>query len=43
MVRLTVTQAVVRVCIEMHPHNLVFNPATLLRLIERLDSSQIGA
>lgn len=25
----------VRVAIEMHPHNLVFNPATLRRLIER--------
>ncbi|MBJ7599097.1 MAG: sugar phosphate isomerase [Candidatus Nephthysia bennettiae] len=35
-------EAGVRVCIEMHPHNLVFNPATLLRLIERVDSTQIG-
>ena len=25
----------VRVAIEMHPHNLVFNPATLRRLVER--------
>ena len=25
----------VRVALEMHPHNLVFNPATLVRLIER--------
>ncbi|MFD5428193.1 sugar phosphate isomerase/epimerase family protein [Streptomyces sp. NPDC127084] len=33
----------VRVCIEMHPHNLVYNPATLQRLIERTDSTQIGA
>jgi sugar phosphate isomerase/epimerase len=36
-------QADVRVCVEMHPHNLVYNPATLLRLIERVDSTQIGA
>lgn len=33
----------VRVCIEMHPHNVVYNPATLLRLIERVDSTHIGA
>ncbi|BBX94918.1 sugar phosphate isomerase/epimerase family protein [Mycobacterium lacus] len=33
----------VRVCIEMHPHNLVYNPATLMRLIERTDSEHIGA
>ena len=25
----------VKVCIEMHPHNMVFNPATLERLVER--------
>jgi sugar phosphate isomerase/epimerase len=36
-------RAGVRVCIEMHPHNLVFNPATLVRLIERVGSTQIGA
>lgn len=36
-------RAGVRVCIEMHPHNLVYNPATLLRLIERVDSTHIGA
>ncbi|GFH37398.1 sugar phosphate isomerase/epimerase family protein [Streptomyces pacificus] len=33
----------VRICIEMHPHNLVYNPATLFRLIERTDSTHIGA
>ena len=33
----------VRICIEMHPHNLVFNPATLLRLIEQTDGTHIGA
>lgn len=33
----------VRVCIEMHPHNLVYNPATLVRLIERLGTNHIGA
>lgn len=36
-------QAGVRVCIEMHPHNLVYNPATLVRLIDAADSTQIGA
>ena len=33
----------VQVCIEMHPHNLVFNPATLLRLIEQTDATHVGA
>jgi sugar phosphate isomerase/epimerase len=36
-------RADVRVCIEMHPHNLVYNPATLMRLIERVDATNIGA
>ena len=36
-------QADVRVCIEMHPHNVVYNPATLVRLIESTDSTNIGA
>jgi sugar phosphate isomerase/epimerase len=36
-------RADVRVCIEMHPHNVVYNPATLTRLIERVDSTHIGA
>lgn len=33
----------VQVAIEMHPHNLVFNPATLERLIERAGATNIGA
>jgi sugar phosphate isomerase/epimerase len=33
----------VRVAIEMHPHNLVFNPATLKRLVERTGATHIGA
>ena len=33
----------VQVAIEMHPHNLVFNPATLKRLVERTNASHIGA
>jgi sugar phosphate isomerase/epimerase len=33
----------VRVCIEMHPHNVVFNPPTLERLVERTAASHIGA
>ncbi|MBL7261714.1 sugar phosphate isomerase/epimerase family protein [Paractinoplanes lichenicola] len=33
----------VKVCIEMHPHNLVFNPPTLLRLIEQTNATHVGA
>ena len=33
----------VKVCIEMHPHNLVYNPATLLRLAEQIDATHVGA
>lgn len=36
-------RAGVHVCIEMHPHNLVYNPATLERLIESAGSTHIGA
>ena len=33
----------VKVCIEMHPQNLVFNPPTLLRLIEQTNATHVGA
>jgi sugar phosphate isomerase/epimerase len=33
----------VKVCIEMHPHNLVFNPPTLQRLAEQTNATHIGA
>ncbi len=33
----------VKVCIEMHPQNLVFNPATLRRLVERTGATHVGA
>ncbi|HWM35523.1 MAG TPA: sugar phosphate isomerase/epimerase [Streptomyces sp.] len=33
----------VHVCLEMHPHNLVFNPATLRRLVECTEATHIGA
>jgi sugar phosphate isomerase/epimerase len=33
----------VRVAIEMHPHNLVFNPATMQRLAERTGGTHLGA
>ena len=33
----------VRVCIEMHQFNLVFNPATLERLVERTGARNVGA
>jgi len=33
----------VKVCIEMHPHNVVFNPPTLRRLVERTGATNVGA
>lgn len=33
----------VKVCIEMHPQNLVFNPPTLQRLVEKTRATHIGA
>lgn len=33
----------VHLCIEMHPQNLVFNPATLVRLVEQTGATHVGA
>lgn len=33
----------VKVCIEMHPHNVVYNPATMLRLAESISATHVGA
>jgi len=33
----------VKVCIEMHPHNLVFNPGTLERLVTEINATHVGA
>jgi sugar phosphate isomerase/epimerase len=33
----------VRVCLEMHPHNIVFNPATMQRLAEQIGATHVGA
>lgn len=33
----------VRVAIEMHPHNVVYNPATLERLVEMTGATHVGA
>jgi sugar phosphate isomerase/epimerase len=33
----------VKVAIEMHPHNIVFNPPTLQRLVEQTNATHIGA
>ena len=33
----------VKVCIEMHPHNIVYNPATLERLVEAIGATHVGA
>jgi sugar phosphate isomerase/epimerase len=33
----------VKVCIEMHPHNLVYNPATMERLATAVNATHVGA
>jgi len=33
----------VKVCIEMHPHNLVYNPATMERLASEINATHVGA
>ena len=33
----------VKVCIEMHPHNLVYNPATMQRLATQINATHVGA
>jgi sugar phosphate isomerase/epimerase len=33
----------VKVCVEMHPHNVVFNPATMERLATAIDATHVGA
>lgn len=33
----------VKVAIEMHPQNVVFNPSTLLRLVDAIDATHVGA
>jgi sugar phosphate isomerase/epimerase len=33
----------VKVCIEMHPHNVVFNPGTLERLATAINATHVGA
>lgn len=33
----------VTVCVEMHPHNLVYNPATMLRLATEIGATHVGA
>jgi sugar phosphate isomerase/epimerase len=33
----------VKVCIEMHPHNLVYNPATMERLAAAINATHVGA
>jgi sugar phosphate isomerase/epimerase len=33
----------VKVCIEMHPHNVVYNPATLERLVSEVNATHVGA
>ena len=33
----------VKVCIEMHPHNVVYNAATMERLATKIDATHVGA
>jgi sugar phosphate isomerase/epimerase len=33
----------VKVCIEMHPHNVVYNPATMERLATQVNATHVGA
>ena len=33
----------VKVCIEMHPHNIVYNPATMQRLASSINATHVGA
>jgi sugar phosphate isomerase/epimerase len=33
----------VKVCLEMHPHNIVYNPATMERLASKINATHIGA
>jgi sugar phosphate isomerase/epimerase len=33
----------VKVCLEMHPHNLVYNPATMERLATEINATHVGA
>ena len=33
----------VKVCLEMHPHNLVYNPSTMERLATEINATHIGA
>ncbi|MBI2720246.1 MAG: sugar phosphate isomerase/epimerase [Rhizobiales bacterium] len=33
----------VRIAIEMHPHNIVYNAATMIRLAEAIDATHVGA
>lgn len=37
------SDADVKVCIEMHPHNLVFNPSSMERLATEIDATHVGA
>ena len=42
-VQVRAADADVKVCIEMHPHNVVYNPATMLRLATEIDATHVGA
>lgn len=42
-VQAAAADADVKVCIEMHPHNVVYNPATMQRLATEINATHVGA
>jgi sugar phosphate isomerase/epimerase len=42
-VQVRAADAEVKMCIEMHPHNIVYNPATMLRLATEIDATHVAA
>ena len=42
-VQAAAADADVKVCLEMHPHNVVYNPATMERLATEINATHVGA
>ena len=42
-IQVRAADADVKVCLEMHPHNLVYNPSTMERLATDLNATHVGA
>jgi sugar phosphate isomerase/epimerase len=43
IVQARAADADIKVCIEMHPHNVVYNPATMIRLATEIGATHVGA